>query len=118
MKAVATRWASGRGGGSAPADDAATGAAAAAIAARAARRGARDGDVVEIGPDEADAASLFLSLGSQWRLHAFSGTRLGLDYVAVPATAAMLGITLTPAIFGDLRVMEDAALAAFAAAAR
>jgi hypothetical protein len=57
---------------------------------------------------------LFFALSSQWRLHALSGARLGIDYSAVPATAAMLDIEMTPGLFGDLRDMEGAALAAFA----
>ena len=109
LAAVATAWAKGRGG--APADDAATQAAAAEIAAIEARRARRSG-TPEIGPDEVDAVSLFLRLGSQWRHHP-AGPRLGLDYAAIPPTAAMLGITMTPRLLDDLRVMEDAALAAW-----
>ena len=71
---------------------------------------------MEIGPDELDAVRLFFTLGSQWRVHAATGVRLGLEYTAVPATAGMLGVTMTPALFDDLRVMEGAALAAFARA--
>jgi len=113
LKAVASNWASGRGGG--PARDAATDAAAAEIAKIEARRGGRAvDDVPEIGPDEADAVALFFALASQWRVHPTAGRRLGLDYAAVPATAAMLGLTMTSGLFADLRIMEAAALAAFA----
>lgn len=56
--------------------------------------------------------NLFLRLASQWRFHQ-TGFRLGLDYAAVPPVATMLGITMTPALFDDLRLMEGAALAAF-----
>lgn len=42
-----------------------------------------------------------------------SGVRLGIEYAAVPATAAMLGIEMNPELFDDLRTMEGAALAAF-----
>lgn len=57
---------------------------------------------------------LFFTLASQWRVHAATGVRLGLEYAVVPATAAMLGLTMTPALFDDLRVMEAAAMAAWA----
>ncbi|HEU4958962.1 MAG TPA: DUF1799 domain-containing protein [Sphingomonas sp.] len=111
LRAVASLWASGRGG--APAQDAATEAAAAAIAEIEARRGRFRDDTPEIGPDELDAVDLFHALASQWRMHPMAGVRLGIDYAAVPATAAMLGLTMTPELFADLRVMEGAALAAF-----
>lgn len=109
LRAVAAAWAKGRL--AAPADDAATQAAAAAIAEIEARRRGASG-TPEIGPDEVDAVSLFLRLGSQWR-YAPTGGRLGLDYAAVPPTAAMLGMTVTPALFDDLRTMEHAALEAW-----
>lgn len=67
----------------------------------------------EISPSEAEAVTLFFSLGSQWRFHPMAGVRLGLDYQAIAPTAAMLGITMTPDLFNDMRVMEGAAMAAF-----
>lgn len=116
LTAIARRWAGARGGGDA-AEDAATGSAAAAIAAIEARRAkARPLDEVEIGPSEFEAVRLFFSLGSQWRVHAMTGLRLGIDYAAVTPTAAMMGMTMTPLLFDDLTTMERAALAAFAAA--
>lgn len=115
LKAVAHRWASGRGGSEA-ADDAVTQGAAAAIAAIEARRAGRRpaSDELEIGPDETDAVTLFFSLGSQWTVHAMTGVRLGLDYGRIPATAEMMRIAMTPALFDDIGVMERAALAAWA----
>ena len=71
---------------------------------------------VEIAPDEVTPLALFLSLGTQWR-HAHTGHVLGLDYGVVPAVAAMSDMTMTPALFRDLRLMEGAALAEFTAAA-
>lgn len=73
---------------------------------------------IALAPDEVEPVTLFLMLGSQWRHHAMSGLRLGLDYAAIPATAAMAGIAMTPALFADLRVMEGAALETFAEGAR
>lgn len=68
---------------------------------------------IELAPDEADAFSLFVMLGTQWRYHPMAG-RIGLDYTAIPATAAMANITMSPALFRDVRVMEAAATEAFA----
>lgn len=56
---------------------------------------------------------LFYTLSSQWRLHAMSGVRTGLDYTAIGPTAAMMGLTMSPALFDDLGTMEGAALAVF-----
>lgn len=67
---------------------------------------------VELVPDEADAFSLFVMLGTQWRFHPMAG-QIGLEYAAIPATAAMAEIPVTPALFRDLRTMEAAALEAF-----
>lgn len=113
LTAVASRWASGRGGK--PADDVASDAAAEARAKIAARRAKVGGapSEPEIGPDEYDVVTLFFGLASQWRLHAMSGMRLGLDYAAIPATAAMMGIVMTPQLFEDLGTMERAALTVF-----
>ena len=69
---------------------------------------------VEIAPDEVQPFALFVALGTQWRWCGMSGRRLGLDYAAIPATAAMQGVTMHPALFHDLRVMEHAALNALA----
>lgn len=79
------------------------------------RRGARP-DTAELGPDELAPVRLFFTLISHWRVHPATGVRLGLDYAAVQPTAAMLGLTMSPDLFDDLRVMEGAALTAWAAA--
>lgn len=79
-------------------------------AARAKSGGGSAGEI-EIAPDEADAVTLFFSLGSQWRLHPMAAVRLGLDHQSIPPTAAMLGITMTPDLFHDLSLMERAAMA-------
>ena len=106
----------GRGGGG-PAKDAATDAAEVALAEIEARRkAARSGepDEIEIAPDAFDAVRLFFALASQWRVHPMAGVRLGLDYPAIPVTATMMGLTMTPELFDDMAVMERAALAAWA----
>jgi hypothetical protein len=69
---------------------------------------------VEIGPDEVDAVALFMSLGTQWRWHPTVGVRLGLIYEAIKPTAENLGLEMTPRLFTDLRIMEDAAIVASA----
>lgn len=87
-------------------------AAGAQIDAIMARRQAVNGaNEPEIGPDEADAVTLFFTLGTQWRFHPFAGSPTGIDYAAIPAVAQMLGIVMTPMLMHDLRIMEGAALA-------
>lgn len=66
---------------------------------------------IEIPPDEVEAVTLFLSLGTQWR-EGFGGP-MGLDYQAIAATASMLGIEVKRPLFLDLRAMEAAALTAW-----
>lgn len=68
-------------------------------------------DEVQLLESEVESATLFLALGTQWRVHPMMGVRLGLDYQAIGAAAAMLAITISPAIFHDLRMMESAAVA-------
>jgi hypothetical protein len=66
--------------------------------------------VIELAPDEVDVVALFLALETQWLRHAMTGAALGLTYQAIPATAEMTGIKMTPALFADLQIMEKAAL--------
>lgn len=65
---------------------------------------------IEIAPDEVNVVALFLALHTQWRLHAITGAATGLIYEAVPPTASMSGIEMTPPLFADLQTMESAAL--------
>ena len=65
---------------------------------------------IELPIEDADAASLFLALDTQWRRHAMSGQRIGIDYAAVPATAQMLDIVMSPELMNDIRTMEAAAM--------
>lgn len=64
----------------------------------------------------ADAAvvTLFFALDTQWRRHAMSGQRIGLDYAAIRPTAELYQIETTPDMMADIRMMEAAALAQFA----
>lgn len=73
---------------------------------------------VEVAPDEADAVALFVAMGTQWHRHGMTGERLGLMYDAVEPTARLASIPIGPAMFGDLQIMEAAALAALAERAK
>jgi hypothetical protein len=69
---------------------------------------------IEVWPDAWPAFRLFDAMSTQWRTG--MGGASGLDYSAIPAAAAMLGIKRRdlPYIFPDLRVMEVEALAVMA----
>lgn len=77
----------------------------------------RPGEVI-LCPDEALSFSLFAALSTQWDRHAMTGMRLGIRYDVIRPTAENMGMTFSPAIFSDIRLMEQAALAEFARAAR
>lgn len=112
LKAVATEWARGRGGSGA--DDALSVAGRAEVEKIMARRRAAGGPAMaEIGPDEAEAVMLFFAMGTQWNWHPL-GPRTGLRYEAIEPTARRIGVQDTPRLFDDLRIMEQAALAAWA----
>ncbi|QNB12780.1 DUF1799 domain-containing protein [Paraburkholderia tropica] len=73
----------------------------------------------EVYAENWDAVQLFEALSTQWRAVAF-GTmasarivHMGLDYAAIEPVARLIGIgkRRRPAVFQQLRVMEDAALA-------
>nr|WP_295832933.1 DUF1799 domain-containing protein [uncultured Azospirillum sp.] len=61
-------------------------------------------------PENRPALDLFLALGTQWRRAGLDGQATGLDYGAIAPTAALMGITTTPELFGDIRDMERVAL--------
>ncbi len=77
----------------------------------------RPGEII-LAPDEALSFSLFAALGTQWDRHAMTGTRIGLRYDVIRPTADNMGLSFTPAMFADVQLMEAAALAEFARAAR
>lgn len=57
---------------------------------------------------------LFVALRTQWIHHPVIGTRTGLRYEAIAPTAGNMHVELTPALFADLRIMEEEALASWA----
>ncbi len=72
-------------------------------------------------PDCWLAVRLFCTLETQWHwvgLGLVGASRTGLRYEAVEITARLSKMTLNPALFTDLRVMERAALDELAMAAR
>lgn len=52
---------------------------------------------------------LFEAVGTQWRL-APMGEAVGLDYAALAATAAMMGIAMNPDRLDQIQIMERAVL--------
>lgn len=63
-----------------------------------------------------DAVGLFFAMGTQWRwVGAGMGgvIRTGLDYNALDRTAALSGVTMTTALFNDIRTLELASLDAW-----
>ena len=71
---------------------------------------------LHIAPDEVDAFMLFSSLQTQWNWHPVAGARTGLTYASVGPAAEMLGVAMSSGLFLDIRLMESAALVAWAKA--
>lgn len=115
LKAVARAWAGGRGGKVERADDVVT---QNAILPKWMERDAVEAAAIEIPADDAAAVGLFMALDTQWRHHAMTGQRLGIDYAAIRPTAELVDIAVTPQVMADLRVMEIAALNELAKARR
>lgn len=65
---------------------------------------------VDVWPDNMDAVKVFAAMGTQWRTRRSGVT--GLDYAVLPIVLRLTGVPRAdwPAVFDDLRVMEDAAL--------
>jgi hypothetical protein len=76
-------------------------------------------DDVEVHSDNVAAFILFNALGSQWRIAVLPGMgvsmvqKTGLDYGAAESVARIMNITLDKDNFGRLRILENAALAAW-----
>jgi hypothetical protein len=69
------------------------------------------GPPVEIWSDNLSVVNVFIAMDTQWRV-GMSG-KTGLDYNALPIVMRMIGVPHKnwTQVFGDLRTMEDAALA-------
>ena len=77
------------------------------------RRRAED-ELAEVPMADADTVNLFFALDTQWRRHAMTGQRIGIDYSAIAPTAQLYGIAMSPELMADVRMMEAAALSAMA----
>jgi hypothetical protein len=64
-------------------------------------------------PENWAAVELFLVAATQWRLAA-NGAPYGLDYPGVEQAARWAKVKITPELFADLRIMEQAAIGRFA----
>lgn len=74
-----------------------------------------EGEAYEVWPENWGVFSLFLALGTQWRLAGMDGTRVGIDYAAVPV---VMDLQSVPAKrrrrwFEWIRLMEREALEVF-----
>lgn len=113
LRAAAVAWVTGGRGGIADPDD----PHADAINAHLARRQGKEStaaQLIEVAPDEEEAVALFMALDTQWRFHPLAGVRTGLDYAALTPTASMLCLEMSARLFGDIRIMEGAAMRALA----
>jgi len=63
----------------------------------------------EVWQENEPALRAFLALGTQWRIGS-AGTVLGLRYEGVCAALTMMQVKDQSVMFGDLQVMETAAL--------
>lgn len=68
----------------------------------------------EVPVEDSAIVTLFFALDTQWRRHAMSGVRIGIDYAAIRPTAELYQIELSSELMADIRMMEAAALAQFA----
>ena len=74
----------------------------------------RDHANAQIWPDMIESVALFFNSSTQgrWASAGMAGAwRVGLDYVSLEATARLSGLSMTPAIFNDIRTLEQEALA-------
>ena len=57
---------------------------------------------------------LFMAMTTQWRRMVIPMSSImlleGMIYEALERVASMIGVTMTPALFADLRLMEGAAM--------
>ncbi|MFD1914112.1 DUF1799 domain-containing protein [Halodurantibacterium flavum] len=64
-------------------------------------------------PDHVDAALAFLAISGQWRGLALADGSvrwIGLDYTAAQAGLALAGLTVTPELWSEIRLIEAGAV--------
>lgn len=69
-------------------------------------------------PENREVFEVFCGSATQWRTGGMDGHPTGLDYPAVRLVARAYRVAWTAAFFGDLQVMESAALKVWAAKRR
>lgn len=74
----------------------------------------REEETFAVWPENWPAVETFCALTTQWRYAGSAGSRVGLDYAAIPPVAAMLGHEVGRDLFDRLRLMESTALEEFA----
>lgn len=68
-------------------------------------------DVIPIWPDMVDSFALFCDVPWQWVSLGMAGVvRTNISRLELEASARLLGITVTPEIFADIRTLESAAM--------
>lgn len=74
--------------------------------------GEESGEVFAVWPENTETLNVFLALNRCWRIGELNGRYLGLDRPSIESTMRMMQIPRKrhAEIFGDLRVMEHAAL--------
>lgn len=72
-------------------------------------------DEIEIWPENLETVEAFLACRTQWVVGEMTNRMRGLRYADVAATLDLLDVTDRRDVFGGIRIMEAAALEAFAA---
>jgi hypothetical protein len=75
---------------------------------------ARDTARIEVFPENWQAVSVFVRMGTQWRRAGLKAMPTGLDYAALPVVARACGVKLTGLLLDQVRTLEGEALRAMA----
>lgn len=71
---------------------------------------ARDTATVEVFPENWQAVSVFVRMGTQWRRAGVKGIPTGLDYAALGVVARACRVRLSQALLDQVRTLEGEAL--------
>lgn len=71
---------------------------------------ARPKGEIEVWAENWEAMTVWLAMGTQWRVAGLTGLPIGLDYAALPVVTGALGLRLDEGLLARLRVMEDTAV--------